>query len=270
MTPNPPQPKTPWGGGGRYEPYVGRWSRPAARAFVPWLARPAGLAWLDVGCGTGAVTQAILDLAQPGSVRSIDASPDFIAYARAHVTGGVPSFEVGDAQALPLEAAVVDAAVSGLMLNFLPDPPRGVREMARVTRPGGVVAVYVWDYAGRMELMRYFWDAAAALDPVAAERDEGSRFTICRPESLTELFTQAGLQDIVARPIDVPTVFRDFDDYWLPFLGAGGGGAPRYIQTLDEGHRAALRERLRAALPIAEDGTISLIARAWAVKGRRV
>ena len=118
--------------------------------------------------------------------------------------------------------------------------------------------------------MRYFWDAAAALDPVAAERDEGSRFTICRPESLTELFTQAGLQDVAARPIDVPTVFRDFDDYWLPFLGAGGGGAPRYIQTLDEGHRAALRDRLRAALPIAEDGTISLIARAWAVKGRRV
>lgn len=268
MTPDPPQPKNPWAGGDRYEPYVGRWSRPAAREFVPWLGRPAGLAWLDVGCGTGAVTQTILDLAQPGSVRSVDASPDLIGYARAHVTGGPVFFEVGDAQALPLDDAVVDAAVSGLMLNFLPDPLQGVRQMARVTRPGGVVAVYVWDYADRMELMRYFWDAATALDPAAAEADEGSRFTICRPEPLTELFIRAGLQDVAVRPIDVPTVFGDFDDYWLPFLGAGGGGAPRYIQTLDETRRAALRERLRADLPVAEDGTIPLIARAWAVKGR--
>ncbi|MBP6786193.1 MAG: class I SAM-dependent methyltransferase [Candidatus Promineofilum sp.] len=270
MTSNPSQPKPSWAGGERYEPYVGRWSRLVAREFVSWLALPAGLAWLDVGCGTGSVTQAILDLAQPVTVKSIDASSDFIAYARAHVTGGAPSFEVGDAQALPLDAGVVDVAVSGLVFNFLPDPPTAAREMARVTRPGGAVALYVWDYGGKMEFMRYFWDAATALNPAAAELDEGSRFSICRPEPLTALLTEAGLQDVETRPIDVATVFRDFDDYWSPFLGAGGGPGPRYLQSLDEGRRAALREKLRADLPAAEDGTIPLIARAWAVKGRRV
>ena len=257
-----------WAAGDLYEPYVGRWSREVARAFLGWLAVPAGMDWLDVGCGTGALTQAILDHAGPRHVRSVDASPGFIEYAMAHVTAGPASFEVGDAQSLPVDTARVDAAVTGLMLNFVPQPQRAVAELSRATRQGGVVAAYVWDYAGKMELMRYFWDAAVELDPAASELDEGRRFPICQPEPLTELFTRAGLHHVEARPIDIPTTFRDFDDYWSPFLG-GQGPAPGYAVSLDEPRQGALKERIRSKLPIAEDGSIRLIARAWAVRGRK-
>jgi SAM-dependent methyltransferase len=183
------------------------------------------------------------------------------------VSGGRASFVVGDARALPIETASCDAAVSGLALNFVPEPARAAAEMARVVRPGGVVAVYVWDYTGKMELMRYFWDAAIALDPAARELDEGPRFPICAPGPLRELFTRAGLRGVEVRAIDVPTVFRDFDDYWSPFLG-GQAPAPAYAMSLSDAGRNALRDRIRAHLPIGADGTISLTARAWAVRGQ--
>jgi hypothetical protein len=137
----------------------------------------------------------------------------------------------------------------------------------RAAAPDGVVAAYVWDYAGRMELMRHFWDAAVALDPAATDLEEGVRFPICRPERLEALWRAGGLADVASRAIDVPTVFRDFDDYWSPFLG-GQGPAPGYAMSLDEERRTALRERILAALPVAGDGSISLVARAWAVQGR--
>jgi hypothetical protein len=136
-----------------------------------------------------------------------------------------------------------------------------------VARPGAVVAAYVWDYAGGMELMRRFWDAAAALDPAAAELDEGRRFPLCREEPLASLFGGAGLREVAVRAIDVPTRFRDFDDYWNPFLG-GQGPAPGYAMALGEDERAALRERIRAGLPAGPDGSIGLVARAWAVRSR--
>ncbi|MEX2496000.1 MAG: class I SAM-dependent methyltransferase [Woeseia sp.] len=158
-----------WAAGDLYEPYVGRWSRRVAREFLDWLAVPEEKDWLDVGCGTGALTQIILDHASPKRVRSVDASPGYIEYAKAHVTAGPASFEVGDAQSLPVDTASVDAAVSDLMLNFVPQAERAVAEMSRATRPDGVVAAYVWDYAGKMELMRYFWDAAVELDSAASE-----------------------------------------------------------------------------------------------------
>jgi SAM-dependent methyltransferase len=258
-----------WAAGDRYEPYVGRWSRLVARVFLDWLAVPAGQDWLDVGCGTGALTQTLVDHARPHSVRGVDPSPGFLEHARARVRGERVRFDVGDAQALPVETASVDAAVSGLVLNFVPQPPRAAAELARVVRPGGVVAAYVWDYAGRMELMRYFWDAAAALNPAAAALDEGRRFPLCQADALGALLTQAGLRDVETRAIDVPTHFRDFDDYWSPFLG-GQGPAPGYAMSLDGARRDALRDHLRARLPIEPDGTIDLIARAWAVRGRRV
>ena len=157
--------------------------------------------------------------------------------------------------------------VSGLVLNFVPEPARAVAEMARVARPGGRVAAYLWDYAGRMEMMRIFWDAAAALDPAAAVLDEGQRFPLCHPGPLGDAFRHAGLDDVEVRAIDVPTVFRDFDDYWFPFLG-GHAPAPAYAVSLDEDRRIALREQIRASLPIRSDGSIHLIARAWAVRGR--
>jgi len=257
-----------WSAGDRYEPYVGRWSRPVARSFLQWLDAPAEWMWLDAGCGTGALSQTILTHADPKSVIGVDASPDFVAYARAHVTGPV-GFQVANIESLPVETAGVDVAVSGLVLNFVPQPLRAVAEMARATRPGGVVAAYVWDYAGKMEMMRYFWDAATALDEAAGELDEGNRFPLCRPDALADLFTRAGLARIETRPIDIPTHFRDFDDYWMPFLG-GQGPAPSYAMALDETRRVKLRDEIYSRLPIAEDGAIRLMARAWAVRSETV
>jgi hypothetical protein len=157
--------------------------------------------------------------------------------------------------------------VSGLVLNFIPDQRAGLAEMARVAVKGGTIAAYVWDYAGRMELMRQFWDAAVQLNPDAAKMDEGVRFPQCHPQALEELFRAAGLNEIAVKAIDVPTPFADFDDYWLPFLG-GQGPAPAYAMSLDEAARARLRDRIRQRLPVAADGSISLIARAWAVRAR--
>jgi SAM-dependent methyltransferase len=255
-----------WASGAAYEPYVGRWSRLVAREFLTWLALPASRRWLDVGCGTGALAQTIVEAAMPAQVVGIDPSTGFVAYARDRVANKRSSFEVGDARALPHAWATFDAAVSGLVLNFVPEPATAVAEMARVTRPGGIVAAYVWDYAGEMQLMRRFWEAAALLDPTAQALDEGQRFPLCRPEPLAALFREVGLTAVAVRAIDVPTPFRDFDDYWTPFLG-GQGPAPSYCMALDEQQRERLRELLRAGLPAGPDGAIRLLARAWAVRG---
>jgi SAM-dependent methyltransferase len=256
-----------WAVGELYEPYVGRWSRPVAREFVAWLDVDEGRDWLDVGSGTGALSDVISQLAAPRSVVGIDPSADFVAHAKETLGSSMITFRVGDAQALPLDDDTVDASVAGLSLNFVPDPARGTSEMARVTRPDGVVAAYVWDYAGDMQMMRVFWDAAVELDPSAAEHDEGLRFPICAPDPLRDLFTGAGLRDVDVREIDVQTRFADFEDYWRPFLG-GHFPAPAYAMSLTEDARTELRERIRAKLFVADDGSIDLIARAWAVSGR--
>jgi SAM-dependent methyltransferase len=225
-----------------------------------------GRRWLDVGCGTGALTRAILDGAAPMSAVGVDRSEGYVAYAKSRTPDERATFAVCDAQALDLEEILFDVAVSGLVLNFVPHPERMVAEMARVVRPGGTVALYVWDYAGEMQLVHRFWDAAAAIDPAAADLDEGARFPLCAPGPLARLWEQAGLRAVETRAIDVPTVFRDFDDYWTPFLG-GQGPAPGYAMALTEERRIALREKLRSTLPIAADGSIALMARAWAVRG---
>ena len=269
MTIDPQQP-TPvnWHDADAYERYVGRWSRPVAREFLGWLAVPRGSVWLDVGCGTGALTQTIVETAHPASMLAVDPSPGFIAGAQRQLADQRVRFEIGDARALPVADGQVAATVSGLMLNFVPaaEQATAAREMRRVTQSRGVVGAYVWDYAGEMHMMRAFWDAAVALDPRGAEIDESRRFPICQPQPLASLFQTAGLEGVEVRAIDIPTVFRDFDDYWAPFLG-GQGPAPAYTMSLDQDRRAALRDRIRAALPIAADGSISLIARAWAVRG---
>lgn len=255
-----------WASGDAYERYVGRWSRPVAAEFVRWLDLPHGLDWLDVGCGTGALASAILDLADPRRVQGYDLSPEHVAAARARVADPRAAFAQADATALPDPPHAYDVAVSSLVLNFVPEPARALAEMRRVVRPGGTFALYVWDYAGEMQLMRIYWDAAVELDPSAAALDEGRRFPLCRPEPLRAMFDAAGLREVQVRAIDVPTVFRDFDDYWQPFLG-GQGPAPGYAVSLDEERRAALRERIRARLPVAPDGSIALTARAWAIRG---
>jgi SAM-dependent methyltransferase len=258
-----------WASGDAYEPYIGRWSRAVARQFLPWLGLPPGGRWLDVGSGTGALSEVILEVTSPSDVTGVDQSASYVAYAQSRVSDPRARFEVGDAGALRFAPGTFHGVVSGLVLNFVPDPAATVAEMARVARPGGAVGAYVWDYAGGMELIRRFWDAVVALDPSARELDEGQRFgALCRPEVLADLFRGAGLQRVETRAVDAQTLFRDFDDFWSPFLG-GQGPAPSYFAALGENRRFALRERIRADLPISVDGSISLHARAWAVRGER-
>lgn len=257
-----------WAVGDAYESYVGRWSRRVAVPFLAWLGVGAGRRWLDVGCGTGALTATVLATAEPAEVTGVDPAAPFVAHAQAKVTDPRARFQTGDARSLPLPDNRFDAVISGLVLNFVPEPERAVAELTRVAAPGGTVAAYVWDYADGMALMRYFWDAAVALDPAAAGLDEGRRFPLCQPEPLAALWTDAGLGEVKVRPIEVPTVFTGFDDYWTPFLG-GQGAAPSYLMRLDEQQRAAIRERLRAMMPTAPDGSIALVARVWAARGSR-
>jgi SAM-dependent methyltransferase len=259
------QPGT-WRGAAAYDAYVGRWSRVVARRFLDRLAVPAGSRWLDVGCGTGALTEEVLRACAPAVVLGLEPSDPFVAGAAAHVRDRRAAFCRGSAQDLPVGDVSVDAVVSGLVLNFVPDRPAALGEMRRVTRPGGVVAAYVWDYADGMQLVRRFWDAAVECDPAARPLDEAARFPDCRPGPLAELF--AALEDVVVEEVVVPTVFADFDDYWGPFLG-GAGPAPAYVTSLGEDQRTVLRETLRARVPVADDGSIPLTARAWAVRGRR-
>lgn len=254
-----------WERGDPYEQYVGRWSRRVAPRFLSWLGIPTGMRWLDVGCGTGALCASIVDRCLPISLVGVDPSEGFLQKAKEHL-GDRVVLRRGGATEIPLWDASVDVTVSGLVLNFVPNQHAALFEMARVTVSGGTIGAYVWDYAGKMDLMRLFWDAAVELDPNAAALDEGIRFSMCHPEPLADLFTTSGLHEVQVTAIEVPTPLADFDDYWRPFLG-GQGPAPAYAMTLNETARACLRERIRSRIPLQADGSISLTARAWAVRG---
>lgn len=256
-----------WQAGDSYEAYMGRWSRQVAPRFLDWLGAPGGLDWLDVGCGTGALSAAILAHCEPASLISLDASEGFAAKARANLTDARAEVRVGDARALDLDSGSRDVVVSALMLNFVPDRERALGEMKRVARPGGRVGFYVWDYpGGGIAFMRAFWNAATALDPAARDLTEDKRFPFCTPEGLTALAARAGLASPECAPIEAPTVFRDFDDYWRPFT-LGAGPAPGYCVSLAPDARERLRQRLSDTLPRRADGSIAFTARAWAVKG---
>lgn len=254
-----------WKAGDAYESYMGRWSRPLARTFIGWLAPARGSHWLDVGCGTGALTSAICELAGPARVLACDPSEPFVEHARKTVLDDRVAFTVAGAQDLPA-GGPFDYIVSGLVLNFVANPGSAVAGMGRRLRPGGSVAACVWDYADGIEFLRRFWDAAAALDPAAADLDEGRRFPLCRPEALEALVVAAGLRDVTVGALQVPTRFRHFEDYWTPFL-KGTGPAPAYVASLSPDRRGALRDRLAGSLRFDADGAISLLARAWAVRG---
>jgi trans-aconitate methyltransferase len=245
---------------------MGRWSRKVAPLFIAWIGAPPGSNWIDVGCGTGVVTSAILDRCEPSGVVAIDNAPAFLQAAEAGAPDRRVRFQPGDAQAIPEDDDRFDVAVAGLVLNFVPDKETAIREMIRVTRPGGTVALYVWDYAGHMQVMRTFFDAATALDPGAAAFDDGVKAPVCRPAPLARLLTGAGLRDVEVRAIDIPAPFESFDDYWSPFLG-GTGSAPKYCMSLGEKARDELREAVRGRLRIGPEGEILLAARAWAAKG---
>jgi SAM-dependent methyltransferase len=258
-----------WTAPDSYEGYVGRWSRAAAPEFIAWLHVRRGARWVDVGCGTGETTRAILELASPESVDGLDISQSFINYARERTNDDRATFMVGDAQALPYAIDSYDAAMAGLCINAMPDPAGALAEMMRVVKPGGVVGVYVWDFDGKMQMLRHFWDTVEALDPGTEEANLNAvfHFEICRPEPLAELFRNVGLHDVEVRAVDTPTVFKDFDDYWTPFL-QGEAPAQKYTAALTADRRTLLRERLRATLPVTGNGSIPLIARTWAAKGR--
>jgi SAM-dependent methyltransferase len=256
-----------WGAGPAYERFMGRWSRRLAADFVSWLSPEPGRSWLDVGSGTGALAQAVLAAADPAAVAGIDPSAAFVDAARA-TTGDVRArFEVADAEAIPFPDEAFDLAVTGLVLNFVPSPAAVLAELDRVTRPGGTVAGYVWDYAEGMSMLRHFWDAAVEVEPSAVELDEGSRFSICHPDRLGALWRSGGLADVQVRGLWVPMHFTGFDDYWEPFLG-GQGPAGGFVASLAEADRGRLADTLRRRLPTAADGTIRLTARAWAVRGQ--
>lgn len=256
-----------WAGGESYELFMGRWSRELARPFVEWLSMPPGRYWLEIGCGTGALTAQVCERAAPASIVAIDPSPQFVAHARASLPHAPVDILVAGVDALPRRPDGYDAVVSSLVLNFLPDPGAAVESMREVASEDGLVAACVWDYADGMGFLRRFWDAALALDAAAQNYDEGARFPICSPEALESVFRQAGFRRVTLDSLQIPTRFRDFDDFWRPFVG-GPGPAPTYLSSLSDHMQHALAARLEATLPRERDGTILLTARAWAVKAQ--
>ncbi|MFY9328468.1 MAG: methyltransferase domain-containing protein [Georgfuchsia sp.] len=254
-----------WQSGDPYEYYMGRWSKLAAEKFVDWLSPKSGLHWLDVGCGSGALSEAIITRRNPATVVAIDQSEGFVRTSMQRL-GSKASCKVGNALSLPLDEATIDVAVSGLVLNFIPDPEKALSEMQRVTKKGGTVAVYIWDYAGKMEFLTYFWNAAVELNPAASALHEGRRFLGSNAEQLIKTFKHVGISEIEATALEIVTHFTDFNDYWEPFLG-GQGPAPSYVAKLDEAEKSRLRETLVQRLPVNGDGSILLSARAWATKG---
>jgi SAM-dependent methyltransferase len=253
--------------GVRYELYMGRWSRLVATTFVEWLDVPQGGVWLDVGCGTGAVSAAIGDIAQPLAVTGVDLSAELVAHASELSMSPAADFCVADASALPFADGIFDMVVSGLVLDVLTDPVEALREQARVVDASGIVAAYVWDYAHGLGPLRHFWDAARRVTPSAVALDEVVRFPATAPAGLERLFEAAGLDPLGVTSFDVEIACADFDDFWMP-LERGQWSAPRFLAGLDDAERGALRVGLRAALPVADDGSISLSARAWAIRAR--
>jgi SAM-dependent methyltransferase len=256
-----------WTSGAHYDQWMGRWSRLLAQEFLYWLDLPAGLRWLDVCCGSGMVTEAIVERYAPAGIVGVDASPDQIRFARQQRAFPNVTFEIADAMALPFPDSSLDVAVCGLGLNFLPSPARALEEFRRVTRPGGTIAVYVWDYAEGARFLREFWDAAIAIDREAATFDQARRFPMCTQQGLRELFEQAKLKDLTVHALDVVTRFTSFDDYWQPLL-TGQGSAPNYLATRDQQIQTAIREQLKSVLPADAHGAIELPARAWAIRAR--
>jgi len=255
-----------WHGGNTYEDFMGRWSRMLGREFVQWLAPDPGLNWLDVGCGTGALVDAILASAEPASVIGCDPAQPLVDYAGRHTQDERASFVLAGAGSLPSHPQGYDVVSSLLALNFMPDPVAALAEMRSLLRPGGCVAACVWDYAGQMQFLRHFWDVAVECDPECAKLDEGVRFPICQPQPLAQAFREGGLHEVAFEALEIPTHFASFADYWDPML-AGTGPASAYVASLDEAARMRFRSRLQERVDPSGRGPIELIARAWVARG---
>jgi SAM-dependent methyltransferase len=245
---------------------MGRWSHQVAEHFLDWLALPPGLNRLDVGCGTGVLSHAICKKHRPQNLVCCDPSPDFVSFARNSVSDCHATFIVTDADNLPHLQGGFDVIVSGLVLNFLPQPLIAVRSMRERLRPGGTLAAYVWDYAQGMQFLRIFWDEAEAVDASAADLHEARRFPLCQPDRLTNLFNDGEFTGVATTTIQIDTVFPTFDDFWSPFL-AGTGPAPSFVASLDPVVKDRLAQRLKQRLQPSGDGPIHLTARAFGVRG---
>lgn len=265
VVPSSGQPEI-FGESAAYERFMGQWSRRLAPALVTFAGIRDGDAVLDVGSGTGALASAVADKFSSARITGVDPSAAYVAYAQSRAAGPRVRFVVGDAQQLELADDTFDRAVSLLVMNFIPDPAKAVREMLRVTRPDGVVAAAVWDYGDGMQMLRIFWDEAVAGDPAAARRDE-RHMALCRQGQLADLWRAQGLLRVEEQPLTIQMTFASFDEYWTPFLG-GQGPAGAYVAGLPATDREALRLRLRRRLlNDGPDRPITLPARAWAVKG---
>jgi SAM-dependent methyltransferase len=242
-----------------YDRFMGRYSHRLAAPFADLAGIRTGHRALDVGCGPGALTGELVARLGPDAVAAVDPSPGFVAAARErHPDVAV---RVAAAEALPFDDRRFDAALAQLVVHFMADPVAGLREMARVTRRGGVVTACVWDHAGGQGPLAVFWDAVHALDPEAGDE---SGLAGAREGHLAELFAEAGLREIEETTVAARVEHPSFDEWWEPFtLGVGPAGA--YVVGLEAEQRERLRERCRSLLPA---GPFALTARAWAARGR--
>ena len=247
-----------------YDRHIGRYGRELARALIDAAGLRSGHRTLDVGCGPGALTSELVAVLGAEQVAAVDPSGPFVEACRRRLPG--VHVEVASADALPFEDAAFDHALAQLVVNFMTDPPAGVREMQRVTRPGGTVAAAVWDYAGEMTLLRRFWDAAVALDPSAGDKDEGRCMPFCTPDELGDLWRMVGLADVRVWPVVVAAGYDDFEDLWQPLdLGVAPSGA--YATSLSSERRMALKAELRRRLGVGNE-PFRLRARAWIATGQ--
>lgn len=250
--------------GAAYERRLGRWTRVAGAIFLDWLAPPSGARWLDVGCGTGVFTELLLDTCAPATVVAVDPAAAQIEYALGKPLAACVDFRVADAQKLPFPDDTFDVVASALVINFIPDRPRGLAEMRRVGRPGCLIAGYVWDFVAERTPTS---PVRLGLRQIGAKLPLVSGMEDSRLEALDALFTGAGLKDIATTTIDVTVTIPDFDDFWR---GQAATYSPtgKVIASLSESDRKKLIEVVRARLPTASDGSITYTARANAVKAR--
>jgi SAM-dependent methyltransferase len=254
-----------WDSGESYELYMGRWSKLIALKFLNWLNPPINLSWLDIGCGTGALTKAIYDNSQPKSITGIDPSAEFLNKAKEKIFNKA-EFIVGTSTNIPKEKETFDKVVSGLALNFFQDIDGSFSEIKRVLKKNGEISAYVWDYSDRMDFLRLFWDAVKMIDPDAQNLDEGIRFPICSIINLKKIFQEADLFDIETTYLDINTIFFNFEDFWKPFLG-GQGPAPSYLHSLTAGLQNRIKTKISETITFESDGSIKLLARAIAIRG---
>jgi SAM-dependent methyltransferase len=247
-----------------YDRHIGRYGPALARALCHAATVRSGQRALDVGCGPGALTAELVERLGASSVAAVEPSAPFASACAARLPG--VQVEQAPAERLPFSDGEFDRTLAQLVVNFMTDPAAGIAEMARATRPGGVVAAAVWDYAGGMTLLRRFWDAVVALDPEAGERDEGRSMRFCTPDELHALWAAAGLENVHVDEAIVEAEYADLEDLWRP-LESGAGPSGAYVAALPAERQADLREELARRLDVG-DGRFRLSARAWVVTGR--